>query len=456
MLTNIEQVLKEQRAFFTTQKTKDIHFRIETLKKLKAAIKQKETKILNAMYHDLRKSEFEGYAIELGEVYEDLNIHIKKLKKWAAPEHVRTNIKFFSAKSYVVREPYGVVLIIAPWNYPFQLAIGPLVGAIASGNCAIVKPANYSEATSDIIEELIHDIFPASYVSVFNGGRDVIKELLQQKYDSIFFTGSPSLGRIVMEAASKNLTPVTLELGGKSPCIVNADVNVSLAAKRIAWGKFTNAGQTCVCPDYVLVHSSIKDKFLHAMKNAIRELYGDDPAESPDFGRIINAKEFTRLEKLLSGQKIYCGGVVNSSERYISPTILTDVSPDSLVMQEEIFGPILPVLQFSSINKVIDFVNARPKPLALYLFTKDKATEKAVCSQISFGGGCINDTLIHAGNPNLPFGGVGSSGMGSYHGRASFETFSHRKSILKNTTLIDIKLRYPPYNSKKLAILKML
>jgi aldehyde dehydrogenase (NAD+) len=426
------------------------------LKKLKTAVKENEKKILDALHYDLHKPEFEGYLIEVGGVYEELHLHIKNLSKWAKPEKAGTGIKAFPGTSFIIREPYGVALIIAPWNYPFQLLIAPLVGAIAAGNCAVLKPAHYSEATSAVIKELIGGIFPSEYVSVFTGGRDVIKNLLQERYDKIFFTGSPSLGRIVMESAAKNLTPVTLELGGKSPCIVDKDVNITLAAKRIAWGKFVNAGQTCICPDYLLVHQSIKDKFLAALTGAIRELYGENPAASPDFGRIINNSQYERLVRLLDGQKIYLGGQYNSDDRYIAPTILTDVSPDSAVMKEEIFGPIFPVMTYTSIDEVVRSVNSRPKPLALYLFSGNVARQKEVLSRISFGGGCINDTLIHAGNPNLPFGGVGMSGMGSYHGRASFEAFSHRKSILKKSTLIDLKMRYAPYDSKKLAMVRKL
>lgn len=456
MVEGIEKIINEQREFFNSRKTMDIGFRIEMLKKLKAAIKENEKKILDALHHDLHKPEFEGYLIEVGGVYEELHLHINNLKKWAKPEKVGTGIKAFPGKSFVIREPYGVSLIIAPWNYPFQLLIAPLVGAIAAGNCAVLKPAHYSEATSAVIEELITGIFPPKYVSVFKGGRDVIKQLLQQRYDTIFFTGSPALGRIVMESAAKNLTPVILELGGKSPCIVDAGVNIALAAKRIAWGKFVNAGQTCICPDYLLVHSSIKDVFLQAMKGAIRDLYGENPSSSPDYGRIINKEQYERLVNLMEKQNVYLGGQCNPGDRYIAPTILTDVSPDSAVMKEEIFGPIFPMITYTSIDEVIGFVNSRSKPLALYLFSENSNTHKEVLSKISFGGGCINDTLIHAGNPNLPFGGVGNSGMGSYHGKASFEAFSHRKSILKKSTWIDLKMRYAPYNSKKLAMVKKL
>jgi aldehyde dehydrogenase (NAD+) len=456
MQDSIEKILKEQSEFFNSQQTKDIGFRIEMLKKLQSAIKQKEKRILDALHHDLHKPAFEGYMIEIGGVYEELHLHIKNLKKWAALERVTTGVKGFPGKSFIIREPYGIALIIAPWNYPFQLLMQPLVGSIAAGNCTVLKPAHYSEATSEVISELIDDIFPSAYVSVFRGGREVINSLLQQRYDKIFFTGSPTLGKIVMEAAAKNLTPVSLELGGKSPCIVHADVNVALAAKRIAWGKFVNAGQTCICPDYLMVHATIKKEFLGAMKNAIRDLYGEDPAMSPDYGRIINSDQYTRLVHLLAGENVYLGGQCSPDERYIAPTLLTDVSRDSEVMQEEIFGPIFPILTYTSINEVIDFVNSRPKPLALYLFSENTGIQKEVLLKTSFGGGSVNDTLVHVGNSNLPFGGVGYSGMGSYHGKATFETFSHRKSILKKSTLIDLKLRYAPYNENKLAMVRKL
>lgn len=456
MREDIEKVLKEQREFFNSQQTRDLDFRIAMLKKLKAAITEKEQKILDALRHDLRKSKFEGYLIEVGGVYEELHLHIKNLKKWARPEKVGTGLKALPGKSFILREPYGVALIIAPWNYPFQLLMAPLVGAIAAGNCAVLKPAHYSEATTAVIEELITETFPREYISVFTGGRDVISALLQQRYDTIFFTGSPPLGRIVMEAAAKHLTPVTLELGGKSPCIVHEDADIPLAARRIAWGKLVNAGQTCICPDYLLVHTAAKDRLLEAMKDVMRDLYGDNPAESPDYGRIINRQQHERLVRLLDKQNVYLGGQCDPADRYIAPTILNDVSPDSPVMQEEIFGPILPVMTYTSIDEVIDFVNARPKPLALYLFSESNNIQNEVLSKTSFGGGSVNDTLIHAGNPNLPFGGVGSSGMGSYHGRASFEAFSHRKSILKKATWIDLKMRYAPYDAKKLAMVKKL
>ncbi|MGE5397615.1 MAG: aldehyde dehydrogenase [Chitinophagales bacterium] len=452
----IERTLERQREFFNSQKTRDIDFRINMLKKLKSAIEKKEKKVLDALHHDLHKSEFEGYMIEIGGVYEELHLHIKNLKKWARPERVGTGVKGFPGKSFIIREPYGMALIIAPWNYPFQLLMQPLVGSIAAGNCTVLKPAHYSEATSEVISELISDTFPPEYISVFKGGREVIKGLLQQPYDTIFFTGSPTLGKIVMEAAAKNPTPVTLELGGKSPCIVHSDVNVALAAKRVAWGKFVNAGQTCICPDYLMVHASIKDQFLKAMKTAIRELYGEDPSVSLDYGRIINMDQYARLVNLLNGEKIYLGGQCNPAERYIAPTLLTDVSRESEVMKEEIFGPIFPVLTYTSINEVIDFVNSRPKPLALYLFSNNNGVQNEVLAKTSFGGGCINDTLVHAGNPNLPFGGVGFSGMGSYHGKATFETFSHRKSILNKSTLIDMKMRYAPYTAKNLAMIRKL
>ncbi|HOD13820.1 MAG TPA: aldehyde dehydrogenase [Spirochaetota bacterium] len=452
----IEKILGDQRAFFNSGKTKDVYFRIEMLKKLRAAIKNREQQILSALHTDLRKSEFEGYLIEVGGVYEELHLHIKNVKRWAKPEKVGTGIKAFPGTSYIMREPYGVSLIIAPWNYPFQLLIAPLVGAIAAGNCAMLHPAHYSEATSAVIEELIAETFPPSYIAVFRGGREVIKELLGLRFDAIFFTGSPALGAIVMEAAAKHLTPVTLELGGKSPCIVDEDANIPLAAKRIAWGKFVNAGQTCICPDYCIVHSSVRDEFLRELKGAVTGMYGADPSASPDFGRIINRNQYERLVRLLEGQKVFLGGEHDAGERYIAPTILMDVSPDAAIMKEEIFGPIVPVLSCSSIDEAIGFVNARPKPLSLYLFSDNKAVQRAVLTGTSFGGGCVNDTLVHAGNPNLPFGGVGSSGMGSYHGRASFEAFSHRKSILKKSTLIDLKMRYAPYDAGKLAMVRKL
>ena len=359
----------------------------------------------------------------------------------------------FKSSSYRVPEPYGVVLIMSPWNYPFQLAFAPLIGAVAAGNCAVVKPSSYSPHTSSLIAKILGGCFPKEYIAVIEGGREANQELLNQKFDYIFFTGSVSVGRTVMEAASRHLTPVTLELGGKSPCIVHEDANLELAARRIMWGKCLNSGQTCVAPDYLLVHRDVKDRLIMAMEKAITEFFGDTPCRNPEYPRIINEKHFNRLKGLLSDGRILVGGDVNEATLQIAPTIVDQVSWESPVMQEEIFGPILPVLEFEGIHEVITAVNSRPKPLALYLFTNDKNVEKRIIKSISFGGGCINDTIVHLATSYMPFGGVGESGMGSYHGKWSFDTFTHYKSIMKKSIWPDIRLRYPPYRDK-LGLLK--
>ena len=454
-MMDIRDIIERQRVFFSGGKTMDVSFRLNALKKLKSAIKAHENDILDALKKDLNKSAFEAFATELGIVYTELNDAIKNLPRWAREKKVRTPIVHFKSSSYMVPEPYGVVLIMSPWNYPFQLSIAPLTGAIAAGNCAVVKPSSYSPHTSAVIKKLIGDCFGEEYIAVNEGGREANQELLKQKFDYIFFTGSIGVGKTVMEAASRHLTPVTLELGGKSPCIVDKNVNIDIAARRIVWGKCLNSGQTCVAPDYLLVHREIKDRLISAMERYITEFYGEVPCRNPEYPKIINEKHFNRLEGLLSDGRIIVGGDVNETTHQISPTIMDQVGWESPVMQEEIFGPILPVLEFDDIADVVRAVNSRPKHLALYLFTKDKNVERRIVKSISFGGGCINDTIIHLATSFMPFGGVGESGMGRYHGRWSFDTFSHQKSIMKKSFLVDIKLRYPPYNDK-LGLLKKL
>lgn len=450
---DIKQMLERQRAFYNTGETKNIHFRIAKLNLLRNAIKKYEKEILYALKLDLNKAPFEAYETEVGIVLEEINYTIKHILSWARPKRVKTPIMHFLSSSYIYTEPYGSVLIMSPWNYPFQLAIAPLVGAIASGNCCIIKPSEYSSHTSKIIEKLIKEIFDDSYVAVIRGGREANQSLLEEKFDYIFFTGSPQVGRIVMEAASKHLTPVTLELGGKSPCIVDETANVKLAAKRIVWGKFLNAGQTCVAPDYLWVHKSIKDKLIHEMKNYITLFYGNTPETNEDYPKIINERHFERLLGLMKSGNVLFGGKSNKETRQISPTIIDGVTWKSAVMQEEIFGPLLPIIEFESLQDVLKILKDRPKPLALYLFTTNKKNEKYVINNASFGGGCINDTVIHLSNPNLLFGGVGESGMGQYHGKGSYDTFTHPKSIIKKSNLVDIYLRYPPFK-KHLKLLK--
>jgi len=453
MMENTKSIVKHQREYFASGRTLDLCFRLNALKKLKEYINKYEDDILEALKKDLNKPPFEAYATEIGFVYAELNEMIKGLPRWSRPKKVRTPVAQFKSSSYILSEPYGVVLIMSPWNYPFQLSVAPLIGAIAGGNCAIVKPSAYSPNTSSVVAKLLGECFESGFVSVIQGGREANRELLDEKFDYIFFTGSPGIGKIVMEAASRHLTPVTLELGGKSPCIVDRTADIDLSARRIIWGKTVNSGQTCVAPHYCFAHRDIRHELIEGMKKYIREFYGETPCRNPEYPRIINEKHFNRLKALLGSGEIVTGGDFNEETLQISPTILVNVSTDCPVMQEEIFGPILPVIEYDDLEQVISFINSRPKPLALYLFTNSRETEMTVVKRVSFGGGCINDTLVHLATSEMPFGGVGESGMGNYHGKWSFDTFTHRKSIMRKSFLIDIELRYPPYKNK-LNILK--
>ncbi|MFE5470517.1 aldehyde dehydrogenase [Bacillus safensis] len=417
--------------------------RIRILQDLKAAIKQHEKDILQALAHDLHKSEQEAYTTEIGMVYEEINHTIKHLHKWAKPTRAKTPLTHIGSKSMIIKEPYGSVLIIAPWNYPFQLALSPLVGAISAGNAVILKPSELTPAVSQVISTIIKRVFQEDHAAVVEGGIDVSTELLKLPFDYIFFTGSVAVGKVVMEAAAKHLTPVTLELGGKSPCIVMPDADIKLAAKRITFGKFTNAGQTCIAPDYLLVHESIKEELLREMTACIRDFYGEHPEKHPHFGKNVSQRHFDRLTQFLSNGTIVTGGQRNEQELKIAPTILDHITWEDPVMQEEIFGPILPVMTFDSLHEAVHMIKARPKPLALYLFTTSKETESYILDNLSFGGGCINDTLMHVATPYLPFGGVGESGMGRYHGKDSFFTFTHEKSVLRQTNRFDLSFRYP-------------
>ena len=446
-LSPISDIIQQQREFFATGKTKDVAFRLEQLKRLKQAILDNQTAILEAVNADLNKPEFEAYATEIG-VVREIDYAIKHLKSWVKPKKVSTSIEQFPSSACIYPEPLGVVLIISPWNYPFQLMISPLVGAIAAGNCAILKPSELAANTSRIVTQITKKTFDPAYITSIEGGVETSQELLAEKFDHIFFTGGTKIGQLVMEAAAKHLTPVTLELGGKSPCIVDSNVHIEHAAKRIAWGKFINAGQTCIAPDYLLVDRTVKNDLLMSIKQCIQEFYGDDPAKSPDYGRIINQRHFERLASFLNEGQPYIGGQTNPEERYIAPTIIDGVDWDTPVMQEEIFGPILPVLEYSDLSDAIAKINARPKPLALYLFSKDQQKQERVLQETSSGGVCINDTVMQVGVSELPFGGVGSSGIGSYHGKASFDTFSHQKSVLKRSFLLDLDWRYAPYQGK--------
>lgn len=449
----IKKLVENQRSFYLSEATRSYDFRIHSLEKLKAAILKHEKNICEALALDLGKTEFEAYMTEIGMVLDDLGHAIKHLKKWMKIKKVRTPLAQFKSKSFVYPEPYGVTLIMAPWNYPFMLCIEPLTASLAAGNTAVLKPASYSANVSKAIANMIKDTFDEKYVCVVEGGREENAALLEQKYDYIFFTGSPTFGRVVMQKASVNLTPVSLELGGKSPVIVDKSANLKLAAKRVAFGKYLNAGQTCVAPDYVLVDKSVKEEFAKLVVHFIKEFFPNgDYSKMP---KIINNKRYTRLLELINKDKLYFGGKSDEKSRWIEPTVLLNVEKTDLIMQEEIFGPIMPILEYEKLDEAINFIVSGNKPLALYLFTQDKEVENKVLQSCSYGGGCINDTIIHLATNYMPFGGVGESGMGSYHGKQSFDTFTHYKSIVKKATWIDLDIRYQPYTDKKLKLLKM-
>ncbi len=446
--------VQKQREFFLTHTTKDVSFRKRNLEKLLDGVTRYESKIFDALHADLHKHKFEAYGTEIGMVREELKYQIKHIGKFARPKRVMTDLLNFPGSGRIYPQPYGVVLIIAPWNYPFQLLMNPLIGAVAAGNCAVLKPAGYSGRTSAVIQELIRECFDDKYIAVFTGGREVNQMLLEERYDAVFFTGSPSLGKIVMEKAARHVTPVILELGGKSPCIVDYDADIDVSARRIVFGKFLNAGQTCIAPDYCFAHKTIKTELLEKMKAYIKEFYSDDPGSSEHYGRIINARRFETLSDLMKCGTVYTGGGKDARSLYIEPTILTNIAPEDRIMQEEIFGPILPVMEFEQLDDVIKFINERERPLALYYFSKSRGRRDKVIDQTTAGGGCINDTMMHLSNPSLPFGGVGLSGMGRYHGKYSFEAFSHYRSVLIKPFYGDNPIRYAPYRDSWLAVLK--
>ncbi|MEC2305802.1 MULTISPECIES: aldehyde dehydrogenase [Heyndrickxia] len=440
---NAESILAKQQAFFYSGKTRPYAFRIRALEALKKAVIRHERALSDALRKDLNKSAFDAYATEIGILLSELSFTLKHLKRWMKPERAKTPLTHVGSKSMIIPEPYGTALIISPWNFPLQLALVPLVGAVAAGNCAVIKPSEYTPHTSEALKKLVEEIFPEDFVAVIEGGVETSQVLLELPFDKIFFTGSVPVGKIVMEAAARRLTPLTLELGGKSPCIVHEDAKIKLAAKRIAWGKFLNAGQTCIAPDYVYVHQNIKTAFFKELEGAVHELYGEQPLENPDYTRIVSDKHFSRLRGFLEEGKTVFGGRFNEKERIIEPTVLTGITWENKVMQEEIFGPVLPVLEYENLDEVIAAVRRYEKPLALYLFSGDRAVQQRILNELSFGGGSINDTVYHFTSPYLPFGGVGASGMGAYHGKESFNAFSHRKSVLRQTTVFDIPFRYP-------------
>lgn len=424
------------------------------LEKLKKVISKKEVLINKALMDDLGKSQFESYLTEVGFVLEEISYTVKNLEKWMKPRKVGTPLALFPASSYIYPHPYGEVLILSPWNYPFQLCFAPLIGALSAGNRVVVKPSEFAPNTARVIKEVLEEVYRPEEVRVVEGGVPETQELLKQKFDYIFFTGSTPVGKIVMKAAAEHLTPVTLELGGKSPCLIDESADIDLSAKRCAWGKFLNAGQTCVAPDYVLVPKRLQHQFIDRLNFHLKNFYGDDPFASPDYPRVVNEKHFDRLEKLIIPEKIALGGENNREKKFIAPTVLKDVNWTDKIMEDEIFGPLLPVIPYEDLDETLELVSKRPRPLAFYVFSEDSSRAKDIMESMAFGGGCINDTVIHLANPNLPFGGIGGSGMGSYHGERSFETFSHMKSVLVQKTKVDIPLRYPPYDGK-LSWLKM-
>lgn len=455
MNQNIRQLVDDQRAFFRTHKTIDPIFRIEYLKKLKASILAHEADIHAALKADLGKSETEAYMCETGMTLSELSHQIKHAAKWSRGRRCSTNLANFPAVSFTVPEPYGVVLVMSPWNYPFMLTMEPVIGALAAGNCCVIKPSAYAPATSAIIRTIISEVFPPEYAVVVEGGRAENTELLNQRFDYIFFTGGVTVGKLVLEKAAANVTPVTLELGGKSPCIIDETANIPLAAARVVFGKYLNCGQTCVAPDYILIDRKVRDPFIAEVKKQIRKMFGEDPLKNENYGKIINRRHFDRLLGLIDVKKLAHGGRSDADTLRIEPTVLDDVTADDAVMQEEIFGPIMPIIAYDSIDEAEEFITTREKPLALYIFTSDKTTEARFLRWVSFGGGCVNDTIVHLASTELGFGGVGQSGMGSYHGKKSFDTFSHEKSILKKFTWLDLPMRYQPYRPLYLKMIRM-
>ncbi|MFP3590968.1 aldehyde dehydrogenase [Chryseobacterium sp. SIMBA_038] len=450
----IQEIVSKQKGFFNTQKTKNLKFRKMYLEKLRDLILENENLLNEAIYKDFGKSKFDTFTTEISFILKDINYYLKNLNALAKPKKVRTNLSNQIGSSKIYSDPLGCVLVIGAWNYPYQLSLSPIIAALAAGNCCILKPSEIAENTMKAMSKIINENFPTEYLYVFEGGIDETTELLKLKFDKIFFTGSTKVGKIIYKAAAEHLTPVTLELGGKSPVIITKDANLEVAAKRIIWGKFLNAGQTCVAPDYLLVEESIQEQFLEMLRNQIKEFKYEPNSEQ--YTRIINQKNFQRLIKLINKEKIYFGGNYNEEKLYIEPTILININWEDDVMQEEIFGPVLPVISFKSFNQTVNYLIELEKPLSAYLFTNNSEEKESFTQKISFGGGCINDVVMHLGNDNLPFGGVGSSGMGNYHGKFGFETFSHQKPVLEKATWGEPNIKYPPYSGKKLSWIKKL
>lgn len=451
----MQNILNKQREFFKSGKTLPVKVRLEYLKKLKEVIKANEQEIFDAIYKDLGKSSTEAYMCEVGLSLDEISYFQKNLKKFAKDKTVFTPITNFHARSYIKSVPWGNVLIISPWNYPFLLSIEPLIDAIAAGNTVVLKPSAYSPYTSEIVRKIVKEVFPEEYVAVVTGGREENKALLEMKFDYIFFTGSSNVGKEVLRKAAENLTPVSLELGGKSPCIVDKTANLKLAAKRIVFGKFVNCGQTCVAPDYIYCDRDIKDELVCYIRQEISKQLGENPLENKNYGKVINEKHFNRLCVLINQDKVVVGGKTLPETLKIEPTVMDNITWEDVVMKEEIFGPILPVLTYDNLDEIIDIIESKPHPLALYIFSSDKKNIKKVTELCRYGGGCVNDVVVHLATPEMPFGGCGESGMGSYHGKFGFDTFTHKKSILDKKTWFDLPIRYQPYSKLQNILLKM-
>lgn len=453
---NITDLLAQQQDFFNSNKTKNVRFRIEQLIKFKKVLKENEDLLYKAISEDFGKSEFETYVTELFSLYHEINNCVKNIRNWSKHQKVATGLINFPAKSYIIPEPLGTTLVIGAWNYPYYLSLVPSITSLAAGNTVILKPSELPTKTSEVMAKIINDNFPSEYFCVIEAGVKETTELLEHRFDKIFFTGSIAVGKIIYQAAAKHLTPVTLELGGKSPTFVLADTDIKMTAKRIVWAKFLNAGQTCIAPDYVLVDKAIEERFLEALINEIENYHKKGENIGENYVRIINLNNFDRLNKLIDKDKKYFGGTVNRNERFISPTILKNISFEDEIMQDEIFGPILPIISFTKLDDAIKKVKERPKPLSCYIYSKNRKNIDKLLKEISFGGGAVNDSVMHISNSNLPFGGVGMSGIGSYHGKAGFDTFSHFKSILHKPFWIEPNIKYPPYSMIKLKIIKWL
>lgn len=453
--TQLTELLERQKQFFATGRTRSVEFRIAQLKKLRDTLKAREDDMLKALKKDLGKAPFEAYGSEVGFVYEELSHTLKHINGWTKRERVATPLLHQPASSYIYPQPKGMILVIGPWNYPIQLMMSPLIGAIAAGNTVVLKPSEVAPACAQIIQSIVESTFSPDYCAVVMGGVPETTELLKQRFDHIFFTGSIPVGRVVMRAAAEHLTPVTLELGGKSPCIIDEDTDLDVTVRRVVWGKYFNAGQTCIAPDYLLVPKALKRDLIARMKAQITQFFGVDPAQSPDYSRIINKRHLDRLTDLLKGADLAVGGESNPESLYLAPTIVDNVKLGDPLMQDEIFGPIMPIIEYENLEDALNIVRERPHPLACYVFTNRSSVEERVISELAFGGGCVNNTLVHIANANLPFGGFGPSGLGAYHGKSGFDTFSHKKAILKSAFMFDVKIKYPPYG-KRLSLLRKL